>query len=422
MQCLETQAGLEYIRPISPPLPLRMTRPCPERHGVILLALLLSVARPALADPGQEQPPAASAPPPGLARTAFPPGTLAGVLELGLGLAGGLSLMAVVDRCRNRRAALPGSASLAQEVRALRRLRIGYPAGMTMLETLRDQGYLETRLGSLGLEIRWISYPSASSLLAALSDGQIDFCGGGGTPSVFAQAAGQSFVRVARERIPDIQGQTILVPEDSPIHNLRDLRGCRIAFDEGSSAHYVLIRALQMVGIGYDEIVPVLRPQQEALALFRSGDVQAWVVWMPYAPTPARRLYPGRSIADLPSILGDDGSQELPTLYYAVPELVRDYPRVLKALLEELNEAGFWLNKLRLEEAHHLAHAGEIDLQDLATLQQRVLQRAILPLDETALGSLQRQANVLHDLGLIHQRINVRDGTTSLLMRQNWTY
>jgi sulfonate transport system substrate-binding protein len=51
-----------------------------------------------------------------------------------------------------------------------------------------------------------------------------------------------------------------------------------------------------------------------------------------------------------------------------------------------------------------------------------VLERAILPLDETALGSLQRQANVLHDLGLIPQRVNVRDGTTSLLMRQNWTY
>lgn len=398
-----------------------MMRPCPRRHSAVLVALLLTMASPAIGAPARES----SAPQAGAAalqRTAFPPGTLSGLLELGLGLAGVLSLLAVIDRCRSRRAELPGRGSLAQEVRSLRRLRIGFPAGMTMLETLRDQGYLETRLGSLGLDIHWLAYPSASSLLAALSDGLIDFCGGGGTPSVFAQAAGHVFVRVARERIPDIQGQTILVPEDSPIRNLRDLRGCRIAFDEGSSAHYVLIRALQMVGIGYHEIVPVLKPQQEALELFRRGEVEAWVVWMPYAPTPTRRNYPGRSIADLPSILGEDAPQELPTLYYAVPELVRDYPRLLKALLEEVNEAGFWLNKLRLEEAHTLARSGEIDPQDLALLQQRVLQRAILPLDEPALGSLQRQANVLHDLGLIPTRVNVRDGTTSLLMRQNWTY
>lgn len=398
-----------------------MMRPCPRRHSAVVVALLLAMASPAIGIPGRGLP-AAQAPSVGLQRTALPPGTLSGVLELTLGLAGGLSLLAVLDRYRSRRAEQPGSASLAQESRSLRRLRIGFPAGMTILETLRDQAYLETRLGSLGMEIRWMSYPSASSLLAALSDGQIDFCGGGGTPSVFAQAAGQTFVRVARERVPDTQGQTILVPEDSPIHNLRDLRGRRIAFDEGSSAHYVLIRALQMVGLGYHEIVPVMRPQQEALDLFRRGEVDAWVVWMPYAPTAARRHYPGRSIADLPSILGEDGSQELPTLYYAVPELVRDYPRVLKALLEEVNEAGFWRNKIRLEEAHALARSGEIEPQDLALLQQRVLQRAILPLDEPALGSLQRQANVLHDLGLIPRRVNVRDGTTSLLMRQNWTY
>ena len=357
-----------------------------------------------------------------LQRTAFPPGTPAQLLQIALLLGGGLGALTLLDRWRSGRAERPGSPSLAREVRALRRLRIGYPAGMTILETLREQGYLETRLGSLGLQISWTAYPSASTLLAALSDGRIDFCGGGGTPSVFAQAAGQLFVRVAREKYPDIQGQTILVPQDSPIQNLRDLRGRRIAFDEGSSAHYVLIRALQIVGIGYDEIVPVLRPQGEALELFRRGEVDAWVVWMPYAPTPARRQYPGRSIADLPSILGEESSVELPTLYYAVPELVRDHPRVLKALLEEVNEAGFWVNRKRLEEAHPLARRGEIEPQELATLQQRVLERAILPLDETSLGSLQRQANVLHDLGLLAERVNVRDGTTSLLMRQNWTY
>ena len=394
-----------------------MPRPCPWRGrpegrpvGAALAGALLAAAlTPAVAAPS-------------LQRTAFPPGTGGQLAEIALMLGGGLGALALLDRWRSGRAERPGSPSLALEVRGLRRLRIGYPAGMTILEALREQGYLDTRLSSLGLQISWTAFPSASTLLAALSDGQIDFCGGGGTPSVFAQAAGQLFVRVAREKYPDIQGQTILVPEESPIHNLRDLRGRRIAFDEGSSAHYVLIRALQIVGIGYEEIVPVLRPQQEALELFRRGEVEAWVVWMPYAPTPARRQYPGRSIADLPSILGDESSVELPTLYYAVPELVRDHPRVLKALLEEVNEAGFWVNRKRLEEGHALARDGEIEAQDLATLQQRVLERSILPLDEPALGSLQRQANVLHDLGLIRERVNVRDGTTSLLMRQNWTY
>ena len=398
-----------------------MTRQCSRlQRAVLALMLVLVMPMASQSAVGREASPP-SDPLRSIQRTAFPPGTLMGLFELGLGLAGGLLFLAVVDRYRTRRAEWPGSGSLAQESRSMQRLRIGYPAGMTILETLREQGYLETRLGSLGMEVRWIPYPSASSLLSALSEGRIDFCGGGGTPSIFAQASGQTFVRVAQERVPDCQGQTILVSETSSIRSLLDLRGCRIAFDEGSSAHYVLIRALQMVGIGYSEIVTVPRPQQEALELFRHGEVDAWCVWMPYAPTPVRRNYPGRSIADLPSILGDDVGRELPTLYYAVPELVRNYPRVLKALLEEVNEAGFWVNKSRLEEAHVLARNGEIEAQELEILQLRVLQRAILPLDEAALSSLQRQANVLRDLGLIRQRVNVRDGTTSVLMRQNWT-
>lgn len=44
------------------------------------------------------------------------------------------------------------------------------------------------------------------------------------------------------------------------------------------------------------------------------------------------------------------------------------------------------------------------------------------PHDEPTLSTLQRQANLFHQLRLIACRVNVRDATTSLCMRQNWTY
>lgn len=354
-------------------------------------------------------------------RLAYPPGTTATLLQYALLLSGGIAGLYLLNALTVRRSDQTAAASLAHESRALKKLTIGYPEGMTFLEELRRLRLLENRLSPLGVDIIWSSFPSASTLLSALSKGEIDFCGGGGTASIFSQAAGHLFVRVAREKYPDLQGEAILVHDNSNIHSLRDLSGLRIAFDEGSSAHYVLIRALQIVGLSYADIRPVPLPQSQALHRFNQGDIDAWVVWMPYAPTEARRQYPGRSIADLNGILGEQAAADVPTLYYSTPELVRDYPRVLKAILEELNEAGVQHNQAQLQLAEH-ASSDDADPELLQNLRQRVLERAILPLDDPTLRSLQHQATILHDLNLVPRRINVHDGAFSLVARQNWTY
>ena len=382
----------------------------------LLVALVAGTNPPALAQPSRPGEPVPER------RLAYPPGTTAVLLQYILLLGGGLMGLYLLNGIRGRRADQSAATSLAHESSRLRQLKIGYPEGMTFLEELRRLQLLENRLSPLGVDIIWSSFPSASTLLSALSKGEVDFCGGGGTASIFSQAAGHLFVRVAREKYPDLQGEAILVDETSAIHNLRDLQGARIAFDEGSSAHYVLIRALQIVGLSYGDIVPVPLPQSQALHRFRRGEVDAWVVWMPYAPTEARRQYPGRSIADLNSILGERAADEVPTLYYSTPEMVRDYPRVLKAILEEVNEAGVQHNQEQLRRAGELGDAADHDPELIQSLRQRVLERAILPLDDPTLRSLQHQATILHDLRLVPQRINVHDGAYSLLARQNWTY
>jgi sulfonate transport system substrate-binding protein len=112
----------------------------------------------------------------------------------------------------------------------------------------------------------------------------------------------------------------------------------------------------------------------------------------------------------------------VPTLYYAIPELVRDYPDVLKVILEEVNEAGAWAKRQELEAAQRLAEHHEIDPAIVESLQQRSIERAIIPIDDLTLTALQHQAHIFRDLRLIPERINVKDGTYSLQTKQNWTY
>ncbi|MEH2206207.1 MAG: sulfonate ABC transporter substrate-binding protein [Nostoc sp.] len=335
---------------------------------------------------------------------------------------GGIIFCIVLDRWFSNRSDRSSNTPLAEQARRLKQLKIGYPEGMTNLEVLRAQGLLEKRLQPYGLSVTWTSFLSASSLIEALSNGTIDFCGGGGTASIFSQAADHVFVRVAKEKYTAPKGQAILVPEDSPIQTLADLKGKKIAFDKGSSAHYVLVRSLAKVGLDFSDIEPVYLTQPEALPRFRRGEIDAWVIWVPYTATLARSTYPGRSIADLESIFGDKASVEVPTYYYAIPELVRDYPDLLKVILEEVNEAGAWAKKQELEAVQRMAEHHEIDPSIVVTLQQRSAERAIIPIDDQSLTALQHQANIFRDLNLIPERVNVKDGTYSLQTKQNWTY
>ncbi|MGF2037913.1 MAG: aliphatic sulfonate ABC transporter substrate-binding protein [Nostoc sp. CmiVER01] len=335
---------------------------------------------------------------------------------------GGIIFCVILDRWFSQRSAQSSNTPLAEQARRLKQLKIGYPEGMTNLEVLRTQGLLETRLRPYGLIVTWTSFLSASSLIEALSNGTIDFCGGGGTASIFSQAADHVFMRVAKEKYTAPKGQAILVPEDSPIQTLADLKSKKIAFDKGSSAHYILVRALAKVGLDFSDIEPVYLTQPEALPKFCRGEIDAWVIWVPYTATQARNAYPGRSITDLESIFGDKTSVEVPTYYYAIPELVRDYPDLLKVILEEVNEAGTWAKKQELEAVQRLAKHHEIDPSIVEILQKHSGERAIIPIDDQSLDALQHQANIFRDLNLIPERVNVKDGTYSLQTKQNWTY
>lgn len=354
-----------------------------------------------------------------LAQNATPPSRLPEtVLLFAVFLAG----CVVVDRLLARRSGRDERQGLEAEARRLRTLSIGVPEGMVHLEVLRDRHLLEQRLAPFGVALQWRSFSAASSMLEALSNGEIDFCGGGGTASLFSQAADHLFVRVARDKYTNPNQDAILVPNLSAIQSVAELRGRTIAVDQGSSAHFVLIEALRQAGLALEDVEIVYLPQPEALPRFRRGELDAWAIWMPYAVTETRKAYPGHPIATVRSVFGGDATEQLPTLYYAVPELVRDYPAVLKLLLEEVNEAGALAAREELDALERLTPRVSIDPAALDHLRALAAQRAVIPLDPDSLRALQHQANILRDLQLIPRRINLFDGTYSLMTRQNWTY
>ena len=114
-----------------------------------------------------------------------------------------------------------------------------------------------------------------------MNSGAIDFGHSGQPPPVFAQANGVPFVYVATtESSPDSSG--LIVPQNSSIQTVADLKGKCLAFARGSSSHLFAAQLLAQAGLTFANIKPIYLQPPEARAAFQSGAVDAWAVWDPY--------------------------------------------------------------------------------------------------------------------------------------------
>ncbi|HEY9806836.1 MAG TPA: PhnD/SsuA/transferrin family substrate-binding protein, partial [Candidatus Obscuribacterales bacterium] len=110
-------------------------------------------------------------------------------------------------------------------------------------DIVRLKGVLEKRLEPLGVKVEWAQFPAGPQLMEAMNVGKVDIGSAGETPPIFAQAAGASIVYVAGRQPNTGEGSGIVVPQDSPIKTVTDLKGKRVIFQKGSASHYLLIKA-----------------------------------------------------------------------------------------------------------------------------------------------------------------------------------
>ncbi|MEA3120391.1 MAG: sulfonate transport system substrate-binding protein, partial [Paraburkholderia sp.] len=187
-----------------------------------------------------------------------------------------------------------GKAARAQGS-AVKTLRIGYQKyGAFVL--LKARGTLEKRLASQGISVSWLEFPAGPQLLEGLNAGAFDIGTAGETPPIFAQAAGVEFVYIGNEP-PAPASEAIVVPHDSPIKTVADLRGKKVALNKGSNVHYLLVRALENAGLQYADIRPAYLSPADARAAFTQGSIDAWAIWDPYFAAIEKQMR-ARVIAD----------------------------------------------------------------------------------------------------------------------------
>jgi sulfonate transport system substrate-binding protein len=278
-------------------------------------------------------------------------------------------------------------------------LHIGVQKYGTLI-VLEASGALDQRLRPLGIDLAWTEFAAGPPLLEAMNGGSIDFGITGESPPVFAQSAGIPFVYVAVEPSAPA-GEAILVPKDSSIHTLADLKGKRLAFFKGSNVHYLVVSALAHAGLGIGDIEPAYLAPADARAAFERGSVDAWGIWDPYlaagqAATQARVLSDGTGLVNNYQF------------YLAAKSFVAAHPDVLRVILEEIGKTDAWAAGHQGDVAQLLASKTGLPTDVLATSLAR-LSYGVAPLDPTVIANQQRVADTFSKLGIIPKAVSVKD-------------
>lgn len=279
-------------------------------------------------------------------------------------------------------------------------LRIGYQKSASLLALQKAQGSLERRLAALQADVKWVEFPAGPQLLEGLNVGSVDVGFVGEAPPIFAQAAGANFIYIGNDPAAP-QAEAIVVPKESTIRTLADLKGRRIALNKGSNVHYLLVRALEKAGLKYGDIQPVFLPPADARAAFEKGAVDAWVIWDPFLAavekqTGARLLADGRGLVSNHAF------------YLAERQFTQKHPQLVRALFEDSVEQGRWLKANLKEAARRIAPIQGLDIDVV----ERTLQRAeygVAPVTPGVAAEQQKVADAFLELKLIPKPVRIAD-------------
>ncbi|WFR97034.1 aliphatic sulfonate ABC transporter substrate-binding protein [Rhizobium tumorigenes] len=285
---------------------------------------------------------------------------------------------------------------------AAKQLRIGWQKN-GVLALAKRQGALEKRMAAQGVSVEWSEFTSGPPLLEALGAGALDFGATGDVPPLFAQAANGNLLYVGLYR-GSPEGSAILVRADSPIKSLADLKGKKLAFKRGSSAHNVAVKALQKAGLTPSDVEPIDLSPSDAAAAFKTGSIDAWSIWDPYlaiaeADPQTRVLATARGIVDSYSFFLANG------------DYTTSNPQLVSAVIDELAKVGAAAQGQLEDTVAALSGITGVpaDVTRVTLTRPGADLGSVSTMTDAAVAYQQSLAEEFYGLGIVPKKLNVSD-------------
>ncbi|RUT47004.1 aliphatic sulfonate ABC transporter substrate-binding protein [Paenibacillus anaericanus] len=296
-----------------------------------------------------------------------------------------------------------GSATPAQAAKADKdklTINVADNGGGSILSIIKEKGWLEAEFKKYNATVTWSEFPSGPPILEAFAAKRVDFTFLGDGAALQGQAAGLKFKNIAL--ISDGKGiSKILIPTDSKIKSVKDLKGKTIAVAKGTTFHVFLLKALIKNGLKESDVKLVNLQLADGLPAFVSGKVDAWVTPEPYVT----QLISAKTAKLLPGL---DTTIPAPSALIARSSIIKSHPELVTAFLEVYKEAIAWRDD-NLEEAAQLVADKKKYPIEIIKILNNSFNYTLTPITKEAIDAQQKTVNLLYDAKFLKKKVKYSD-------------
>lgn len=280
-------------------------------------------------------------------------------------------------------------------------VKIGVQGKGGLFGKAQEEKWFENAFGELGAKVEWVEFQSGPPMIEAMASNHLDFAGMGNMPPIAAQAAGVDFTIIS-QLLTGTNNVAIIVPKDSKIQSIADLKGKKVAVTKGSNAYNFLYRTLDKAGMKESDIQEIQLQPDETQPSFEGGKVDAWAVWDPYISL--------NTLSGKARVLADGESEGVlsPSFQLVRSDFAKKYPALVTLYLKTFEKARLWEADNQDEAYQRYADERKIPLDLVKGMQARTAMTNT-PVSAETIADQQKTADFQFDLGTIRKKINVAD-------------
>jgi sulfonate transport system substrate-binding protein len=231
-------------------------------------------------------------------------------------------------------------------------LRIDYATYNPSSLVLKKFGWLEEDLKADGVPVRWVFSAGSNKANELVSANTIDFGSTAGSAALLARTNGVPLKTIYVYSRPE-WGQ-LLVPENSPIKTVADLRGKKIAATRGTDPFTLTLRALRENGLTSKDVELVALQHSDGYVAWQRGNVDAWAALDPFL---ANAL-----LKDKARVLFRKVEFNTFGVLNVRQEFLQKYPSYVQTVVKAYERARLWIIAHPDDAAAILAEAAKLDL------------------------------------------------------------
>jgi sulfonate transport system substrate-binding protein len=263
----------------------------------------------------------------------------------------------------------------------------------------------------LGTRIVWQpGFTASLPVMEAVKAGSVDFTFATATAVVNAVPARVPIVPLAAYPLPADEVD-FLVQANSSIKTAADLKGKKIAHQNGTTGTYSLIKYLETAGLRLTDVQAVSLSGADAFTAFAQGSIDGWIHWQPATALALAKL--GDKARLLPGVKTYDYA-----FYVARSEVAARYPQLFAKFVKIIRETQAYIFSHPAESVALWASQGGFPPNGSEqSVYEKLIRDARLSdsgavvlksIDEAAAASTQDLADSFHSLGVLPNKVDVR--------------